>query len=45
MLKVHQRKGEEQGAGLSAKLSVKKHRKCRKADSGQEISYSPKQGR
>jgi hypothetical protein len=26
-LKVHQRKGEGQGAGLSAKLSVNKHRK------------------
>jgi hypothetical protein len=44
MLKVHLRKGEEQGANLR-ELSVNKCWKSRKADSGQVINHSLKQGR
>jgi hypothetical protein len=36
---------EGQGDGLSAELSVNKHRKGRKTKNQQVISYSPKQGR
>jgi hypothetical protein len=45
MLKVHQRKGEGKGSGLSAELSVNKHWKGRKAESRWVISHSLKQGR
>jgi hypothetical protein len=44
-LKVQQRKGEEQGVGLSAELSVNKHRKGKMAKSRQVISHSPKHRR
>jgi hypothetical protein len=43
MLKLQQRKGKGQGASLSAKLTVNKHRKGRK--SRWAINHSPKQGR
>jgi hypothetical protein len=44
MLKVHQRR-EEQEVGLSTELSVNKHSKGRKTESGLVINHSLKQSR
>jgi hypothetical protein len=44
-LNLHQKKEEGQGATLSLELSVNKHRKGAKAESGQAISHSRNQGR
>jgi hypothetical protein len=45
MLKVHQRKGEEQGANLSTNYQKTNTKKGRKAENRWAISYSLRQGR